>query len=213
MPGVIDTDSGALRKRKRTDTIAAPSRVARQRCRDAALAQSDIEEHIQTLEMQIGESRRNYNKFTTLINYTRDSSIVDSVRRRLASLALCRIFSRLMGQGIMTITNRGTTNEEFIRIWLLKRYQEYRHALLATLVNPGDRAIASFAVKLLMRLWKDEVECWRLVEDTTWKTGTFNQVMRALFSATAVTSTLTEFVDTFVVKYDDIRFNTLKTIR
>ena len=183
------------------------------RHKDDRPTEEDIKEHIQSLEKQILDSRRYYNNIASLLEYANTSISYVSKKHHLAVLSLCRTFSGLMARGHFKNSKQNNLDENVIQLWLMDRYLEYQDILFTVLqcVN-NDLQPRSLSVKLLMRLWKDESECWKLEESAQLNGGILFRLLQTLITIETGKSLVTEFVENFVVPYADVKFYTLKMI-
>ncbi len=196
-------------KRKRKREGAAPSEPKRPKTRVAEQEldhEADIQSEILLLENQILESRKHYNSIVTLLDYLKELDAEDQ-RDIAAAVALCRIFCRLMAAGSLTKSKEMADDEVIIIQWLRKRLKEYEASTLAmlSLENTGRQ---STALTLLMRLMREQVEYLKLQEDAIWRDGIFARVLQTLIESGPSDNRRAEFVEKYLVKYDDIRYYT-----
>ena len=213
MPGSAKSLPGLIQKRKRTGTTDVTSSTTKKQHKDDRPTEEDIKEHVESLEKQILHSRRYYNNIASLIEYAQKSTSSESRKYRLTVLSLCRAFSWLMASGHFKISKQHDENENVVQLWLMERYLEYQDILFAALCcDDSDFHRRSLSVKLLMRLWKDEVECWKLEKSAQWNSGILFRLLQNLNAIDAGNSLVTEFVENFVAPYADVKFYTLKMI-
>ena len=213
MPGLTKFTPGLAKKRRRTGNPVVIAPKTKKRRKDDRPREEDIKEHIQSLEKQILDSRRHYNKIASLIEYAQTSTSSDCKKHRLTVLSLCRTFSGLMARGHFKTTKQTDENENLIQLWLMDRYLEYQDILYAVLrCDESDLQERSLSIKLLMRLWKDEAGCWRMKESAQWNSGILLRLLQTLITIETGNSLVAEFVDNFVAPYADVKFYTLKMI-
>src|ERR1700730_18771045 len=111
MPGRVE-GSGGAEKRKRVESNHKPSKRARSESSDA-----DAQARILLLETQIFESKKNYNNISTLIKLARNEDD-DPDLGLVASIALCRIFCRLLASGDFYKSQSSTEKESVVALWL-----------------------------------------------------------------------------------------------
>jgi U3 small nucleolar RNA-associated protein 19 len=196
MPGRVDGSEGPI-KRKRTESNHRPLKRARSESSD-----EDVQARILLLENQIFESRKNYNNISTLIKLSRDG-INSSGVSVISSIALCRIFSRLLASGDLTKTPDATEKESVVTLWLRERYLEYK-AILVQLLNREDSGPT--ALTLCMRMLKSEGTYLRNEQDYCFPTVFLKNIIQRLMSANCGEAIRNEFAGKYLEEYDDIRF-------
>src|ERR1700730_5159197 len=111
MPGRVE-GSGGAEKRKRVESNHKPLKRARSESSDP-----DAQARILLLETQIFESKKNYNNISTLIKLSRNGDDDQNVSL-VSSIALCRIFSRLLASGDFAKAQDITEKESVVTLWL-----------------------------------------------------------------------------------------------
>ena len=192
-------------KRRRKDGIFH----ARKKSRTAAtVPDEDVEfqDEALRLEEKILESRTNYNSIHTLLKCLQQED-EPKKKRTIAAVALCRIFCKLMARGSLSKLHESSSNDHVIMQWLRERLHAFEQALLRMLKskNIGTQGIA---LTILMRLLKDEASHLNQSADVLWQEGIFWQLLQTLIEGTVVEETRTEFVEGYVVKYEDVRYYT-----
>ena len=139
MPGRVE-GSGEAVKRKRVISKHTPSKRAR-----SESSEEDVQARILLLETQIFESKKNYNNISALIKLSRNEDEDPDVAL-VASIALCRIFSRLMASGDFIKAQSTTEKESVVALWLRERYSEYKVALLQLLNLESFRIYSAYAM-------------------------------------------------------------------
>lgn len=204
MPASIDAKTIA-RKRKRS---ASP------RCITRALQESDLSgphvaDHasarIRKIETEVCNSRKSYNQITALICMVRQSKENDS-SGVLASLALCRIFTRLIAKGALKRQGGTFEHEEVVRAWLTERYREYQEIVLDGL-RKGRHEQQTTNLKLLMMLAKEDGIRAKTHDGATSGSTLFSQILMALVTSRDP-QIQADFHADFVEKYDDVRLYT-----
>ena len=196
MPATIPTAT-AGKKRKREDVQGSV----------------DAQSAFLLLEEQILESRRNYNKIVTLLEHaTKRDSHEEITQSTLASIALCRVFCKLIALGHLSSTRQAHKTETAIVQWLNERYMDYKEILLK-FFSEDDANRQSTALALLMRLVKEDAEHLELSEESIWRKGTFARILKELIVSGNAAESRDEFVQSYTNKYDDIRFHTFGRLR
>ena len=132
MPAIID-NSIASKKRKGSKESGVPSSKRRAVAENAS---AESMAKIQQLEDQISESRKNYNNIATLLSMLSEDGT--SVKPNLAvAVSLCRVFSRLIAGGNLTVGKRAPENEKIVVAWLKERCREYQR-LLESFMRESD---------------------------------------------------------------------------
>jgi U3 small nucleolar RNA-associated protein 19 len=202
MPGVIEGGEGAA-KRKRLESKHKPSKRAR-----SESSEEDVQTHILLLENQIFESKKNYNNISTLIKLLRseDEDLDTSIA---ASVALCRIFTRLMAAGDLA-KQEGTAGKDLVvTLWLQQRYAEYKTALLQLL---NRRASGSTALTLCMRILKSEGTHLLNGQEYHFPIMLLRDILKILLRSETGNTLHREFSEKYVEEYDDVRFYTFAAI-
>lgn len=204
MPTFLDGGSKISRKRKRGNLESAKSG-------SAVFSAAD---EILLLENQILKSRRHFNSIATLLNYVTKPDLQDlnDDKSDFAAVALCRVFCRLMALGYMVKSRETSKNEILIVQWLIEKFREYQNVLLSMLAaENSDRSTT--ALTLLMRVIKEEAVHMKLSEDAAWGHGLFSKLLRTLVDIEVIADARAAFIDSYLVKYDDIRYYTFIRIR
>lgn len=173
---------------------------------DSSRSTEDIRSEILLLENGILESRKNYNSIIVLLEHARVESPSDG-RDIVALVALYRVFCRLMVLGNLSKGKKASGAEHSIVQWLKERLKEFEEILLQVLQSP-DPPKQSTALNLLMRLVKEKATHLVLSEDVTWRNGLFNNIVQSLAVNTEISSTMDEFIDGYVTRFDDVRYHT-----
>merc|ERR1711881_150339 len=117
------------------------------------------------------------------------------------------IFCRLYATGALKKSKGDGGSEDVIVKWLRERFDEYA-ALLANSVCNGTQDVQSLALRLDMRLVKEQVN-----HDghTKWQTGTFPNLISGLLLCDDPDERA-EFCSLYFSKYDDVRVFALQAI-
>ncbi|PNS15845.1 hypothetical protein CAC42_4297 [Sphaceloma murrayae] len=209
MPGLL-YDPEQARKRKREDTKQSKRRVAQRRETSEDDDEDGAQDEILRLEAEIVETGNVENSITKLLDiFSPDQYDLES--QLTAAVALCRVFYRFVATGRL-IKTKGLSPEERARIdWLRDRSRQYADGLCGIVTN-GNAQAQSTALTLLMRIVKAEVSQQETRSSQAWKTGSFSSLVACLISTDSVRGPLSEFVETFVEEFDDVRFYTFRTV-
>jgi U3 small nucleolar RNA-associated protein 19 len=202
MPGRVEGSEGAV-KRKRVESRDKPSKRAR-----SESSEEDVQARILLLETQIFESKKNYNNISTLIRLSRNENENLDVSL-VASIALCRIFSRLMASGDFTKAQSTTEKESVVTLWLRERYSEYKIVLLQLL---NREASGSTALTLCMRMLKNEGTHFRNGQEYGFPSTFLRDILQNLLGPNCGDAVRREFHEKYLEEYDDIRFYTFAAV-
>lgn len=207
-------------KRKRPNTTEPPKKRARSESAssdhgsvggdgDDAGDGDDPQAKILLLETAILESKRNYNNITTLLHIARNQDN-DEDEALLATVALCRVFIRLLAAGSLHRKKNLAEKDVILVHWLRDRLAEYHEVLLSFLTS-DDHALT--ALTLSMRLLKAHGQYpYRDADEHSFPKVLLRDIVAALCRPGA-DQARREFVEKFVDEYDDIRLYTFKAIQ
>lgn len=199
MPGIVKSAAGPA-KRKRVDSQRKPVKRAKSESSDD---EEDIQAQILLLESEILESKKHYNNIPKLIK------LLESEDAIIASVALCRVFSRLIASGELTKKAGNSEKEDIVVAWLKERYLEYKTGLFELLESPE---VASTTLALCMRMLKNEGTHLKNGQDYNFPSRSLTDLVRSLLSLEDGDDVRKEFSEKFVEEYDDIRFYVLEAI-
>lgn len=225
MPSAVGVPTGRrgaeekTSKRKRPNTTEPPKKRARSESTSSDNGQDgdgddaddgdDPQAKILLLETAILESKRNYNNITTLLHIARDQDN-DEDEALLATVALCRVFIRLLAGGSLHRKKNLAEKDVILVHWLRDRLAEYHEVLLSFLTN-DDHALT--ALTLSMRLLKAHGQYpYRDADEHSFPKALLRDIVAALCRPGA-DQVRREFVEKFVDEYDDIRLYTFKAIQ
>ncbi|KAG8159441.1 hypothetical protein KVR01_011102 [Diaporthe batatas] len=209
-------------KRKGQDSTEPPKKRARSQStstssNNRALADSDDHDShhgdpgakILLLETEILESKRHYNNITTLLHIARDQD-KNHHEALLATVALCRIFIRLLAAGRLLRRKSSAEKDVILVHWLRDRLAEYNGILLSFLAN-DDNALT--ALTLSMRLLKAHGQYpYREGDQHSFPRVLLRDIVAAVCRPGAE-QVRREYVEKFVDEYDDVRLYTFKAIQ
>jgi U3 small nucleolar RNA-associated protein 19 len=202
MPGRVNGSEGLV-KRKRVESKHRPSKRAR-----SESSEEDAQARILLLETQIFESKKNYNNISTLIKLSQNGDDDPDISL-VSSIALCRIFSRLLASGDFTNVQGTTEKESVVSLWLRQRYLEYKAVLVRLLNREGSE---STALTLCMRMLKGEGTHLRNGQEYSFPTIFLRDIVQSLLSPDCGDPIRREFSEKYLEEYDDIRFYTYAAI-
>ncbi|TDZ26996.1 Uncharacterized protein Cob_v001163 [Colletotrichum orbiculare MAFF 240422] len=203
--------SGDDLKRKRIPTKEKSKKRAKSESEpesEGSDDESDPQADILLLENEILESKKHYNNITKLIQIARAFK-AEPESATLASVALCRVFVRLLSAGALVKKTGQTEKEGVVVQWLRDRYFEYRSVLIEVI---DDEDLAPTALTLALRSLKAEAVHLNAKEEYTFPQNFFQDIIAALLDSDSDDARV-EFVEKYLSEYDDIRFHTLKTIQ
>ncbi|OAQ84259.1 nucleolar complex protein [Purpureocillium lilacinum] len=195
--------AGEGSKRKRASTADKPTK--RRRSSSGSEDNDDPNAKILLMEQGILESRKNYNDITVLLSAAKE----DSEEAILATVALCRIFVRLLAQGALTFKKSLSEKEGVVVGWLRDQLSQYKVLLLEQM---ADEDLAVTALTLCMRVLKAEGEFLSNKEEYSFPTAFIGDVVAAVLESTNE-DVRTAYIEEFAEQYDDIRYFTFKSIK
>lgn len=205
-------------KRKRPDTTEPPKKRVRSQSASTAHSSADSDDHddhddpqakILLLETAILESKRHYNNITTLLHIARRQD-ENEHEALLATVALCRIFIRLLAAGSLLRKDNSAEKDVILVHWLRDRLVEYNEVLLSFLTS-DDHALT--ALTLSMRLLKAHGQYPYREGDRHSFPKVFLRDIVAALCRPGAEQVRREFVQKFVDEYDDIRLYTFRAIQ
>ena len=145
MPTAVPGE-GSKRKRASVGEKSAKRRRSSEgECHD------DPNARILLMEQGILESRKNYNDIVVLLTTSKKGD----EESLLATVALCRIFVRLLAQGSLVFKKSLSEKDGVVVGWLRDQLSLYKKVLLSLL---ADEDLAVTALTLCMRILKAEGE-------------------------------------------------------
>lgn len=200
------TTSGERSKRKRVSASEKPTK--RQRSLSSESESEDPNAKILLMEQGILESRKHYNDITVLLS-AMDDFDSDSPEPMLATVALCRIFVRLLAQGSLTSKKNVSEKDSVVIGWLREQFAEYKSKLLAIL---QDEELAATALTLSMRALKAEGDYLYDKEDYKFPKAFLKDIVSTLILSDNE-EVVKVYVEEFVEQYDDIRYFTFNSVK
>lgn len=199
--------TGAERiKRKRSSVQEEPTK--RRRSSVSSNESEDPNAKILLMEQGILESRKNYNDITVLLSTANDFKNGDP-ESMLATVALCRIFLRLLAQGSLVLKKSLSEKDQVVVGWLRKQFAEFKRTLVAIL---RDEELAPTALTLCMRTLKAEGESFSEKEEYSFPRSFLRDIVSSLF-ASENDEVMKAYIEEFVEEYDDIRYFTFDAVK
>ncbi|KAF5006177.1 hypothetical protein FDECE_7452 [Fusarium decemcellulare] len=203
MPKVASAERS---KRKRSSTHEKPTK--RRRSSSASDESEDPNAKILLMEQGILESRKNYNDIAVLLSTAADFKNGEP-ESMLATVALCRIFVRLLAQGSLIPKKSLSEKEQVIVGWLRDMYREFKRTLVAIL---RDEELALTALTLCMRTLKAEGEFLHDKDEYTFPRDFLREIVASLF-ASDNEEVIRAYVEEYAEQYDDIRYFTFNSVK
>ncbi|KAF4466894.1 NOC4 nucleolar [Fusarium albosuccineum] len=203
MPKVASAERS---KRKRSSTHEKPTK--RRRSSSASDESEDPNARILLIEQGILESRKNYNDIPFLLSTAADFKKGEP-EGMLATVALCRIFVRLLAQGSLIPKKSLSEKEQVIVGWLRDMYRDFKRHLVAIL---RDEEPALTALTLCMRTLKAEGEFLHDKDEYTFPRDFLREIVASLF-ASDNEEVIRAYVEEFAEQYDDIRYFTFNSVK
>ena len=167
----------------------------------------DFQDEALQLEENVLGSQTNYNSIHTILKCLHQEDEMEN-EKIIAAVALCRIFCKLMARGSLGKPKESSGNEVTIIQWLRERLHDCEQGLLRMLKSKSIRT-QSTALTILMRLLKEQASHLNQSADIIWQGGLFWQLIQSLVEAEIFDEIRNEFVENYIVKYEDVRFYTL----
>ena len=188
-----DDEAYHFPKRSQTSAMGSPREV-------------EFHDYALQLEENILQSRSNYNSIHTLLEFLQEG---DGAKNEdtIAAVALCRVFSRLLGGGTLRKPQEKSSSEAMIAQWLREKLRDYEQALLRMLKNENTSK-QSIALTVVVQLVKEKASHLYQSEDAIWQNGLFGQLVQTLIEEEVAEETKAEFVAKYVERYDDVRYYT-----
>jgi U3 small nucleolar RNA-associated protein 19 len=170
------------------------------------------EEHIRALETAISESKKNYNNIVALFDIARSESGTPE-SRALATVALVRVFVRLLTTGNLVLRPNLSDKERTVVCWLRDWHAQLRKLLVGRISESngaGGADDAAVVVTLAMRLLKAEQHLHDKAEYFFPRQFLADLLEAVLGSGDGVA--MDTFVGDFVKKFVDVRFFAAKAM-
>ncbi|KAF4965062.1 hypothetical protein FSARC_7096 [Fusarium sarcochroum] len=196
-------------KRKRsTHAHEEPTKRRRSSTSSNESESEDPNAKILSMEQGILESRKNYNDITVLLSTANGFKNGDA-ESMLATVALCRIFLRLLAQGSL-ISKKTLSEKDLVVVgWLKEQFGEFKKTLVEIL---KDEELAPTALTLCMRTLKAEGEFFYDKDEYTFPRAFLREIVAALFESDNE-DVIKAYVEEFVEQYDDIRYYTFNSVK
>lgn len=194
-------------KRKRSKVQEKPQKRARSA--DSSSdddADDSAQADVLLLEAEILESKKHYNNITKLLDLA--SEDIHNEEALLPTVALCRVFLRLLAQGSLSRKPDQSEKEIVVIQWLKDRLAEYKKILTALLGSP----FSSTALTLAMRILKSEGQYVSTKEEYSFPSNFLKDIMRSLL-LDASRDVRQEFCENFLGEFSDVRFYAFKAIK
>ncbi|KAK6841321.1 nucleolar complex protein [Apiospora arundinis] len=188
-------------KRKRSKGAEKPKK----RARSASVSDDgdDAQAQCLQLEAEILESKKHYNNITKLLELARNK---DGEAPLVATVALCRVFLRLLAQGKMTKKAEQSENEGIVVQWLKDRLVDFESVLLEAL---ADEDMASTALTLAMRVLKAEGQYRENKEEYSFPEPFMKDIVRAIIYEGSE-DLRQEFCEKYLGEFADVRYFAFK---
>ncbi|KAF4505062.1 hypothetical protein G6O67_007051 [Ophiocordyceps sinensis] len=192
-------------KRKRASAAPKPVKRRRSSWADEGEDETDPGAKILLMEQGILESKKNYNDIGALLT-TAEAGADESM---LATVALCRVFLRLLAQGSLASKKSTSENDAVVVGWLRDRLSQYK-LLLLRLLAVSDLAVT--ALILCMRILEAEGEHRSDKDAYSFPTPFLQDIVGAILTSSA-DDVRRAYIEEFAEQHDDIRHYTFKSIR
>ncbi|KAJ4145405.1 hypothetical protein LMH87_004257 [Akanthomyces muscarius] len=191
-------------KRKRS----APAEKVSKRQRAASSEdEEDPNAEILLMEQGILESKKNYNNIAVLLRKAADFES-GNPEAMFSTIALCRIFMRLMAQGSLVSKKSQSEKDQVVVGWLRDQYGQFKDVLL-DLLSEDD--VAATALTLCMRTLKAEGECLKDKSDYAFPRDFLGKIVKNII-ASENDDIRKIYIEEFAEQYDDIRYYTFASV-
>ncbi|OAA77673.1 nucleolar complex protein 4 [Akanthomyces lecanii RCEF 1005] len=191
-------------KRKRS----APAEKVSKRQRAASSEdEEDPNAEILLMEQGILESKKNYNNIAVLLRKAADFES-GNPEAMFSTIALCRIFMRLMAQGSLVSKKSQSEKDQVVVGWLRDQYGQLKDVLL-DLLSEDD--VAATALTLCMRTLKAEGECLKDKSDYAFPRDFLGKIVKNII-ASENDDIRKIYIEEFAEQYDDIRYYTFASV-
>jgi U3 small nucleolar RNA-associated protein 19 len=191
-------------KRKRD----APAEKITKRQRAASSEdEEDPNAEILLMEQGILESKKNYNNITVLLRKAADLT-PGNPEAMLSTVALCRIFMRLLAQGSLVSKKSLSEKDQIVVRWLRDQFGQFKDVLLDLL---GEDDVAATGLTLCMRILKSEGEYLRDEPVYAFPREFFGRIVKNII-ASENDELRKIYIEDFAEQYDDIRYYTFASV-
>ncbi len=196
----------ASAKRKRSAATEKPTKKRRASSGDEE--EEDPNAKILLMEQGILESRKNYNDIAVLLTQAKDFE-AGKPESMLSTVALCRIFMRLLAQGSLIAKKSLSEKETVVVGWLKDQFGQFKEVLLDLL---GEEEVAATALTLCMRTLKAEGQHLYDKAEYTFPRAFMEDIVTRLIAADN-DEVRQAFIEEFAEQFDDIRYYTFKSAK
>ncbi|KAK8055536.1 CBF/Mak21 family protein [Apiospora rasikravindrae] len=191
-------------KRKRSKGAEKPKKRARSD--SGSDAEDNAQAEILLLENGILESKKNYNNITKLLDLSRNKK--DGESSLIATVALCRVFLRLLAQGSMQKKADQSEKETIVIQWLKDRLVDYEGVLIDALAEDDTE---STALTLAMRVLKAEGQYRDNKDEYSFPEPFLKDIVHAIvFNGSE--DLREEFCEKYLGEYCDVRYYAFKVM-
>lgn len=194
----------ASAKRKRTSATEQPTKKRRA----SSAEEEDPNAKILLMEQGILESRKNYNDIAVLLTQAQDFKS-GKPEAMLSTIALCRIFVRLLAQGSLIAKKTLSEKETVVVGWLKGQFGQFKEVLLDLLL---EEEVATTALTLCMRTLQAEGQYLYDKAEFTFPRAFIEDIITRLIAADN-DEVRQAFIEEFAEQYDDIRYYTFKSAK
>lgn len=199
--------AGQASSAKRKRSAPAEKVSKRQRAASSDDEEEDPSAAILLLEQGILESKKNYNNIATLLKKAQDFES-GNPEAMLSTVALCRIFMRLVAQGNLRSKKSQSEKDQVVTAWLKDQFGLFKDVLL-DLLSHGEIAVT--ALTLCMRTLKAEGEALKEIGEYAFPRDSLAKVVKNII-ASEDDELRKAYVEEFAEQYDDIRYYTFAAI-
>ncbi|KAJ6786036.1 hypothetical protein PWT90_06570 [Aphanocladium album] len=191
-------------KRKRS---APAEKISKRQRAESSEDEEDPNAEILLMEQGILESKKNYNNIAVLLAKAADFES-GNPESMLSTVALCRIFMRLLAQGSLVSKKSTSEKDQVVVGWLRDQFGQFKDVLL-DLLSEDD--VAATALTLCMRTLKAEGECLKDKADYAFPRDFLGKIVKNII-ASENDEIRKSYIEEFAEQYDDVRYYTFASV-
>lgn len=191
-------------KRKRS---APAEKISKRQRAESSDDEEDPNAEILLMEQGILESKKNYNNIAVLLQKAADFES-GNPEAMFSTIALCRIFMRLLAQGALVLKKSLSEKDQIIVRWLRDQFGQFKDVLL-DLLSEDD--VAATALTLSMRTLKAEGESLKDKADYAFPREFLAKIVKNII-ASENDDIRKLYIEEFAEQFDDVRYYTFASV-
>lgn len=205
----------AKRKSSILDSTEPEGVAAGKKSKDSACGIKSINE-LSRIEAAILVSPTNYNSIAKLVDGLKKSFKSDDDEENDMTVALItslfKIFGKLLKKGELSKSDSYTAAQAEVVHWLEKKYEAFKKLLYGFIKSSESDTLQVLSLQICMRLFKIESQYLTPGDIYIPKELLANTIEAVFFSREGSSPVLEEFMDNYVMAYDDVRYYFLLTL-